>query len=83
MDKKAMSLPLVGASIWGGLSSLKDFDYLRLGNIVLTFLPESEEEGMELMRYCREHKIYVLLSEIIHRGNHSRWRNKNLSKEQS
>ena len=82
MDKKAMSLPLVGASIWGGLSSLKDFDYLRLGNIVLTFLPESEEEGMELMRYCREHKIYVLLSEIIHRGNHSRWRNKNLSKEQ-
>ena len=82
MNKKAMDLPLVGASIWGGLDTLKDFQYLRLGNIVLTFLPDTVEEGLELMRYCREHKIYILLSEIIHRGNHSRWRNETLSKEE-
>ena len=81
MDKKAMQLPLVGASIWNGLDTLNDFQKLHLGNIVLTFLPETLEEGLSFMRYCKENKIYVLLSEIIHRSNHTRWRNENLSKE--
>ncbi len=76
-----MPLPLVGASIWNGLDTLQDFRKLRLGNIVLTFLPETLEESLLFMRHCKENKIYVLLSEIIHRGNHTRWRNDALSKE--
>ena len=41
-----MPLPLVGASIWNGLDTLQDFKKLRLGNIVLTFLPETLEESL-------------------------------------
>ena len=34
------------------------------------------------MRFCREHQIYVMLAEIVHRHNHRRWHTPSLDKAQ-
>ena len=66
--------PLIGASIPTGLDALKDFVRLKLGNVVLLALPKDKEEAKAVMRYCREHKIYVVLAEFIRRNaSKSRW----------
>ncbi|MBO4632177.1 MAG: beta-galactosidase trimerization domain-containing protein [Lentisphaeria bacterium] len=74
------SLPLVGASIGPGIGPLQDFQKLKLGNIVLIWLPDDKQEALRAVRYCRDHKIYIMLSEIVHRHNHVRWHSGKLSK---
>ena len=73
--------PLIGASIGEGLQTLKNFQALKLGNIVLCCLPDSREEAAEIFTYCRENKIHIMLSELIHRHNHSRWHSPSLDKK--
>lgn len=73
--------PLVGASIGIGMEALKDFVRLNLGNVVLTSLPDSREEAAEVLTFCREHKIYIMLSEVVHRHNHRRWYAPSLDKK--
>lgn len=73
-------LPLVGASIGPGIGPLQDFQKLKLGNVVLTWLPDDKQEALRVVRYCRDQKIYFMLSEIVHRHNHKRWRSASLSK---
>ena len=80
MLQGASSLPLTGASIGPGLGPLQDFQKLKLGNVVLTWLPDDKQEALRVARYCRDQKIYLMLSEIVHRHNHERWHTANLSK---
>ena len=72
---------LVGASIGAGLNVLKDFKTLKLGNVVLCSLPDSKEQAAEVLKYCRENKIYIMLSEFVHRHNHKRWHAPSLDKK--
>ncbi|MBE6357353.1 MAG: hypothetical protein E7058_09645 [Lentisphaerae bacterium] len=73
--------PLVGASIGAGLKTLKFFHSLNLGNVVLCGLPDSREEAAELLTYCRDNKIYIMISELVHRHNHERWHAPSLDKK--
>ena len=75
------SNPLVGASIGIGIEPLKNFIDLNLGNVVLTSLPDDKNEAAEVLRMCRENKIYIMLSELVHRHNHERWHSPSLDKE--
>ncbi len=80
MKPPAFPAPLVGASIGPGVQPLQDFLRLKLGGIVLTTLPDSLPEAVAAMRFCREHKIRVMLAEIVHRHNHERWHTPSLGK---
>jgi hypothetical protein len=51
-----------------GLKELENHVRLKQGNIVLTFLPKQKEEALAVARYCREHQIYLCLSELLWRG---------------
>ena len=73
---------LVGASIPTGLKAVKDFEAMKLGEIVLMTLPDDAAQAAEVMRYCRERGIYVMLGEIVHRGGDERWRYFNMGKEE-
>jgi len=75
-----MSLPvLVGSSIPAGLEHLRLHSRLKQGDIVLTLLPRSRDEALAVARYCRENRIYLVFSELLHRGSHDlcwAWREK-------
>ena len=73
---------LVGASVPCGLQAIKEFEALKLGEIALIALPDDVAEAKEVMRYCRQKGIYVILAEIIHRGCDKRWICPSISKEQ-
>ena len=73
---------LVGASIPTGLKAVKDFEAMKLGEIVLMTLPDDAAQAAEVMRYCRERGIYVMLGEIVHRGGDERWRYFNMGKDE-
>ena len=73
-------LPLVGASMGKGLQSCRDFLKLKLGNVILTALPDDREEALDVVRFCREHGIFLMLSEIVQRHNHNRLQCAHLSK---
>ena len=64
---------LVGASVPCGLQAIKEFEALKLGEIALISLPDDATEAKEVMRYCRQKGIYVILHEIVHRGCDKRW----------
>ena len=55
-----------------GLQPCRDFLKLKLGNVILTALPDDREEARAVVRFCREHGIYLMLSEIVQRHNHNR-----------
>lgn len=61
---------LVGSSIPPGVEQLRVHEKLKLGNIVLTMLPDSQEEALRVANYCREHKIYLCFSELLYRGSY-------------
>ncbi len=71
---------LIGASIPVGLVAIEQFIQLKLGEIVLLTLPDDRDEAIRLMQYCREKKIYVMISELQRRGDNRRWRCPSLSK---
>lgn len=73
--------PLVGASIGEGLQALKDFQTLKLGNVVLCSLPDSRDEAAAVLDYCRKNGIYIMLSELVRRYDHTRWHAKSLDKK--
>ena len=75
------SVPLVGASIGIGTEPLENFIRLNLGNVVLTSLPDNREEAAEVLRLCRKNRIYIMLSELVHRHNHERWHSPSLDKK--
>lgn len=82
MNKQTFpSAPLVGASIGIGLEPLQNFIELNLGNVVLTSLPDDKAEAAAVLRLCREKKIYIMLSELVHRHNHERWHSPSLDKK--
>ena len=54
-------LPLVGASMGKGLQPCRDFLKLKLGNVILTALPDDREEALDVVRFCREHGIFLMV----------------------
>ncbi len=74
-------LPLVGASMGKGLQPCRDFLKLKLGNVILTALPDDREEALDVVRFCREHGIFLMLSEIVQRHNHNRLQCAHLTKQ--
>ena len=81
MNKILEKSPLIGASIAPGLKSLQNFAVLKLGNVVLSTLPDDESEALLVADFCRKNGIYFMLAEIVHRHNHKRWHSPNLSYE--
>lgn len=79
MDNVLEKSPLIGASIAPGVKSLESFVELKLGNVVLSTLPDDENEALQVAEYCRQNGIYFMLAEIVHRHNHSRWHSPGLS----
>jgi len=59
---------LIGASLPSGVKYLEMFRKIRLGNCVLTPLPVEESEALAVARYCKEHRIMLFFSELLHRG---------------
>ncbi len=73
MDKK--DFPLIGATIPAGIEAAKDFIRLKMGNLALTGLPDDKEEARKVLRFFRDHKIYVFLGEFIRRDASKKRRN--------
>ena len=65
---------LVGASVPVGLEALRQFLDLKLGEIALFTLPDDLDEALAVARFCRERRIYFMLSELMRRGSGERWR---------
>jgi len=65
-----MKLPvLIGSSIPAGLEHIRLHKALKQGDIVLTLIPREKQEALAVVRYCREHGIYLCFSEFLHRGS--------------
>ena len=73
MDKK--DFPLIGATIPAGIEAAKDFIRLKMGNLALTGLPDDKEEARKVLRFFRDHKVYVFLGEFIRRDASKKRRN--------
>ena len=80
MKNQKYRLPLVGASMGKGISVCRDFLKLKLGNVILTALPDNREEALAVVRFCRDHGIFLMLSEIVKRHCHTRLQCAHLSK---
>jgi len=66
-----MAVPtIIGSSIPRGVEQLKLHQKMKLGDIVLTFIPRDKREALALARYCRENKIYLCFSELVFRGSY-------------
>jgi hypothetical protein len=63
-----MNTVLIGSSIPSGLQELHLHHRLKLGNIVLTRLPENKTEALAVARFCQENKIRLCFSELLWRG---------------
>lgn len=73
--------PIVGASVPTEIEAVKDFLRLKLGEMLLATLPDDKKKALEMMYFCKEKRIYVILSELMRRGSYERWRCPSLSKE--
>jgi hypothetical protein len=73
--------PIVGASVPTGINAVKDFLQLKLGEMLLTTLPDDKKQALDVMNFCRENRVYVILSELMRRGAYERWRCPGLSKD--
>lgn len=65
---------LIGASAGPGLAGLEMVHRLRLGNCVLTDLPNDLEQSLAMARFCRKRQIVLFLSELTFRGSTQLWR---------
>ena len=63
---------------WG---AVKDFLKLKLGEMILTTLPDDKAQAMAVMDFCRANHVRVLLGELTRRGGEERWRCPSFSKE--
>jgi hypothetical protein len=63
-----MDTILIGSSIPPGLQELDLHRRLKLGNIVLTRLPEDKAQALAVARFCRKNKIFLCFSELLWRG---------------
>jgi hypothetical protein len=81
ISMKKQALPIIGASIPTGLEAVKDFLKLKLGNIILTNLPDDKQEAREVMQFCNEQHVYVVLGEITQRGTFKKLHNLSFSKQ--
>jgi hypothetical protein len=69
----------VGASVPAGMQGVNLLRELKLGNIMLTLLPQDKAEALAVADYCRSHHIYFLFSELLWRGTYDlcwAWRKK-------
>lgn len=60
--------PLVGYSWPLTVKKLEEMRALKGGNLLRGSLPADRQEALAVMRYCREHEIYVILGETVRRG---------------
>jgi len=76
----SLNLPvLIGSSIPSGVEHLRLHQKLKQGDIVLTLLPRTRDEALAVARFCRENRIYLVFSELLHRGSYDlcwAWREK-------
>ncbi len=61
---------IIGTRMPNNIESFRLFKELKLGNGILTFLPEDKQEIMALAKFCRENQIYLNLWEVVYRGSH-------------
>jgi len=59
---------LIGASMPAGVESLEVFRQLKIGDLVLTLIPESKAEALAVAKYCRDKAIFLCFSELLYRG---------------
>ena len=60
---------IVGTRMPNDIESFRLFKDLKLGNGILTFLPEDQQKIMTLVKFCRDNRIYLNLWEVVYRGN--------------
>ena len=61
---------LIGSSIPMGLDQVKLHKRIKQGDIILTMLPREKTEALAVARYCRDNGIYLVFSELLHRGSY-------------
>ena len=61
---------IIGTRMPNNIESLRLLKELKLGNGVLTFLPEDKQEAIAMAKYCRENKIYLSFWEFLYRGSY-------------
>lgn len=60
----------IGASIPPGVRSLEAFRLLKMGDMVLTAIPETKASALAMAEYCRKNNIYLCFSELLYRGGY-------------
>ncbi len=60
---------IIGCTMPGGIENLRLFKQLKLGNSVLISVSKNREEMLEMLKFCREHQIYVNFAEVTYRGS--------------
>lgn len=69
MSKDSRLPCLIGSSIPAGVDQLETHLRLKQGDIVLTLLPRSKAAALAVARRCREQRLYLVFSEMLHRGS--------------
>jgi hypothetical protein len=59
---------IIGASMPSGVKSLEAFQKLKIGDLVLTSIPETKPEALAMADYCAKNSIYLCFSELLYRG---------------
>jgi len=59
---------IIGASMPAGVKSLEVFRQLKIGDMVLTAIPETKADALAVAQYCRKNDIYLCFSELLYRG---------------
>lgn len=59
---------IIGASMPAGVKSLEAFRQLKMGDMVLTAIPETKTDAVAVAEYCRKNSIYLCFSELLYRG---------------
>lgn len=60
---------IIGASMPAGVKSLEAFRQLKMGDMVLTAIPETKADALAVAEYCRKNNIYLCFSELLYRGS--------------
>lgn len=71
VNNKADKAPVIIGSMMGStVADFRLFKKLKLGNGILTFLPEDYQESMAMAKFCHDNKIYLNFWEFVYRSTH-------------
>ncbi len=61
---------IIGSMMPNTLEGFRLYKELKLGNGILTFIPEDKNECMAMAKFCRDNHIYLNFWEFIYRSTH-------------